>query len=111
MCAHDPQAGSRLSASIPARCPFPQYPLQRKWTLQTGSEAPESQGTLWRAGGQSFQEGLLVKTQWVSMQTLTSHNSSHPLYFCRLSVGWQKGSRALLGCVPAFLLIFDTFIL
>lgn len=52
-----------------------------------------------------------MKTQWVSMQTLTSHNSSHPLYFCRLSVGRQKGSRALLGCVPAFLLIFDTFIL
>lgn len=48
-----------------------------------------------------------MKTQWVSMQTLTSH----PLYFCRLSVGRQKGSRALLGCVPAFLLIFDTFIL
>lgn len=52
-----------------------------------------------------------MKTQWVFMQTLTSHNSSHPLYFCRLSVGRQKGSRALLGCVPAFLLIFDTFIL
>lgn len=77
--------------------PFPLYPLQTKWTLQMVLRHPDPKG---HCGGQEAKASRKgSSSNGVSMHTLTSHNSSHPLHF-----------RALLGCVPAFLLISDTFI-